>query len=246
MSSGRATHRSAAPAHLLRAVLEANRRLGTDGPGSGTWGNASGVDRDAGVMVIKASGVPFDDLTEAAMVTVRLDGAAARAGLRPSSDSATHLELYRAFPSIGGIVHTHSPRATAWAQAGCPIPVYGTTHADCFAAAVPCTRPLSRGEIEGAYEAETGRVIVECVGLTDPLDVPAVLVHSHGPFAWGSDVAQAVEAAEQLEVVAELAFATSLLARRIGEIDPTLRRRHFERKHGPVAYYGQDNPTVPA
>jgi len=224
---------------LQELVFEANREIVDAGLVVLTFGNASAVDREAGVMAIKPSGVPYDDLGPDAMVVVDLESGEARDGSgRPSSDTPTHLVLYRAFEQIGGIVHTHSPFATAWAQARREIPCLGTTHADHFHGPVPVTRELMDKEIGGDYERCTGDVIVETVR-GDPLEMPAVLVASHGPFAWGADAVEAVENAIALEVVAESSFRTELLRPGAEPIRPALLNRHFQRKHGPGAYYGQ-------
>ena len=227
---------------LRERVLEANFEIVRAGLVVLTFGNVSGVDRDAGVMAIKPSGVAYESLTAEAIVVVELEGGAVVAGeARPSSDTPTHLVLYRAFAGVGGIVHTHSPHATAWAQACRELPCYGTTHADHFDGSVPVTRRLERGEIEGDYERLTGEAIVEEFErlALDPLDRPAALVASHGPFAWGADVETAVENAVALEVVAASAFRTELLRPDVHPIADDLRQRHFRRKHGPGAYYGQ-------
>jgi L-ribulose-5-phosphate 4-epimerase len=233
-------------AALRQAVLEANRALVDAGLVTLAFGNASAVDREAGVIVIKPSGVPYDRLSAADMVTVALhDGRAVAGELRPSSDTPTHLALYRAFPDIGGVVHTHSPFASAWAQAGRAIPCLGTTHADHFAGAVPVSRTMTDAEVGGDYERETGAVIAETLHRLghDPLAMPAVLVASHGPFTWGRDAAEAVTNAIALEAVAALAYRTLALESAIGPIGDALRTRHFERKHGPAAYYGQPDTT---
>jgi L-ribulose-5-phosphate 4-epimerase len=228
---------------LRERVLEANLALGRAGLVVLTFGNASAVDRDASVVAIKPSGVSYDVLTAEAIAVVDIesgevvDGAAAR----PSSDTPTHLVLYRAWPDLGGIVHTHSSFATAWAQAGEEIPCYGTTHADHFDGAVPVTRPLATAEIEGEYERATGDVIVETFARLelDPLERPAVLVASHGPFAWGASIEEAVENAIALEEVAARALRTRQVRPDTAPIGDDLRSRHFRRKHGPAAYYGQ-------
>jgi L-ribulose-5-phosphate 4-epimerase len=229
-------------AALRDNVCRANQDLVRAGLVVLAFGNASGVDRAAGVMVIKPSGVPYDELTADAMVVVRLDdGRIIEGDLRPSSDTPTHLVLYRRFPAIGGVVHTHSGFATAWAQAEMPIPCLGTTHADHFGWSVPVTRQLTRKEIEGDYEAETGEVIVElfeAAGL-DPLENPAAIVASHGPFTWGTDAAHAVDNAIALEAVAASAFRTMQLRPDAHAVGEDLRMRHFRRKHGLSAYYGQ-------
>jgi L-ribulose-5-phosphate 4-epimerase len=229
-------------AELRERVFEANREIVKAGLVVLTFGNASAVDRAAGVMAIKPSGVPYDALDPDSMVLVDLESGEARDGdARPSSDTPTHLVLYRAFEQVGGIVHTHSPFATAWAQARREIPCLGTTHADHFRGPVPVTRELTGEEIGGDYERRTGDVIVETVtGLgPDPLERPAVLVASHGPFAWGADAEKAVENAIALEVVAESSLRTELLRPGAEQVQPDLLDRHFLRKHGPGAYYGQ-------
>jgi L-ribulose-5-phosphate 4-epimerase len=227
---------------LREHVLEANREIVDAGLVLLTFGNASGADRRAGVMAIKPSGVSYEDLRPESMVVVDLeDGTVVDGTDRPSSDTPTHLALYQAFETIGGVVHTHSPFATAWAQARRDITCLGTTHADHFRGSVPVTRPLSPEEIEGDYERCTGEVIVETferIGL-DALEMPAALVASHGPFAWGADVAEAVENAVALEAVAAGAFRTELLRPEVEPVPDELLLRHFLRKHGPGAYYGQ-------
>jgi len=230
-------------AELREHVYDANREIVRAGLVVLTFGNASAVDRAAGVMAIKPSGVPYDLLRPEAMVVVDLEsGAVVDGEHRPSSDTPTHLVLYRSFEGVGGIVHTHSPFATAWAQACRELPCLGTTHADHFSGAVPVTRALTRAEIEGEYERLTGEVVVETLaGLgLDPLAMPAVLVASHGPFAWGADGAEAVENAVALEAVAAAAYRTEQLRPEIDPIGADLLRRHFLRKHGPGAYYGQE------
>ena len=227
---------------LRQQVWRANRDLVGAGLVTLSFGNASGVDRDAGVLVIKPSGVPYDDLRPEDMVVVALDdGTVVEGDLAPSSDTPTHLELYRRFVAIGGVVHTHSSFASAWAQAIRSIPSFGTTHADHFAGAVPVTRPLADAEIDGDYERQTGVVIgdtIDALGI-DPLHMPATLVASHGPFTWGSDAADAVTTAIALEAVAALAHRTLALDPQVLPIGDALARRHFRRKHGPDAYYGQ-------
>jgi L-ribulose-5-phosphate 4-epimerase len=221
-------------------AFDANRAIVEAGLVVLTFGNASAVDRDAGVLAIKPSGVAYEELTPAAMVLVDLEsGDVVEGNYRPSSDTPTHLVLYRAFATIGGVVHTHSPFATAWAQAARELPCFGTTHADHFRGAVPVTRSLTRDEVEGDYEQATGEVIVEALSDVDPLAMPAALVAGHGPFAWGAHAAQAVENAVALEVVAASALRTELLRPGAAALDDALLDRHFLRKHGPGAYYGQ-------
>jgi L-ribulose-5-phosphate 4-epimerase len=227
---------------LREEVWRANRALVDAGLVTLSFGNASGVDRQGGVLVIKPSGVPYDRLRPEDMVVVSIaDERVIEGNLRPSSDTPTHAVLYRSFPSIGGIVHTHSSFASAWAQARRSIPPLGTTHADHFFGAVPVSRSMSEPEIGGAYEAQTGEVIADTfreLGL-DPLEMPAVLVASHGPFTWGRDATDAVTNAIALEAVAAMAHRTFALAPDLAAISDALLRRHFQRKHGPGAYYGQ-------
>lgn len=225
---------------LKEQVCRANLELVSRGLVIETWGNVSGVDRQAGRVVIKPSGVGYAQLKPEHMVVVDLaDGRVAEGSLRPSSDTPTHLELYRAFAGIGGVVHTHSLYATAWAQAQRDIPPLGTTHADYFAGPVPCTRPLTAREIAGQYEANTGKVIVERLAALEAEHFPAVLVAAHGPFAWGATPAQAVEHAAVLEHLAQLAAATVAIEPYPRPILPELLNKHFFRKHGPGKYYGQ-------
>ena len=227
----------------LRArVLAANLAIVDAGLVTLTFGNASGVDRAAGVMAIKPSGVPYESLDADAIVLIDLGSAEVVAGdLRPSSDAPTHLVLYRSFAGVGGVVHTHSPFASAWAQARRDLPCLGTTHADHFHGSVPVTRALTGDEIGGAYEERTGDVIVEAIQErgADPLDLPGALVASHGPFTWGAEVEDAVENAVALEAIAALAQRTFALRPDAVEIDAALRDRHFARKHGATRYYGQ-------
>lgn len=235
---------------LKREVFEANLLLPKYGLVTFTWGNVSGIDRKKGLVVIKPSGVEYDVMSPDDMVVVDLDGNVVEGGLKPSSDTPTHVELYKAFPHIGGIVHTHSRWATIFAQAGLGIPAYGTTHADYFYGEVPCTRSMTDDEIGGAYEKETGRVIVERFRGISPDDVPAVLVRSHGPFAWGSSPKNAVHNAVVLEEVAMMAWHDRVLSAAeatfraeqpaIQPMPRALLDRHYLRKHGANAYYGQD------
>ena len=227
---------------LRERVLEANLALGRAGLVVLTFGNASAVDRTAGLVAIKPSGVPYDRLSAAEVAVVDLaTGASVEGETRPSSDTPTHLALYRAWGDVGGIVHTHSAFATAWAQARRELPCFGTTHADHFDGAVPVTRVLTSREIEGEYERATGEVIVETFAARglEPLDRPAVLVASHGPFAWGASVEEAVENAVALEAVAASAYRSVVLAGELEAIPAALLEKHFSRKHGAAAYYGQ-------
>jgi L-ribulose-5-phosphate 4-epimerase len=228
---------------LKKQVCTANLQLVAAGLVIRTWGNVSGIDRASGGVVIKPSGVPYEGMQPEHMVVVDLEtGRVIEGNLKPSSDTATHRVLYRAFPDLGGVVHTHSLYATAWAQARREIPALGTTHADYFHGPVPCTRPMRAEEIQQNYEWNTGEVIVErFVGL-DPLAHPAVLVASHGPFAWGRSVADAVENATVLEHLARLASESVLLNPSLDPMPGVLLDKHFFRKHGPGAYYGQKTP----
>lgn len=226
---------------LKRQVLAANLSLPAYGLVTFTWGNVSAIDRQSGLVVIKPSGIAYEAMTLEDLVVVDLEGKVREGHRKPSSDTATHLALYRAFADIGGVVHTHSRNATIWAQAGQPIPALGTTHADYFYGDIPCTRPMSETEIAGDYEGETGKVIIETFNQAgrDPQQVPGVLVYSHGPFAWGKDAADAVHNAVVLEEVAIMAMATRQLAPAIAPMQPELLDKHFLRKHGKHAYYGQ-------
>jgi len=230
---------------LRETVWQANLDLVRAGLVTLAFGNASGCDRDAGFVVIKPSGVPYDALRPDDLVVVALaDGAVVMGDARPSSDTPTHLALYRRHREIGGVVHTHSTAAAAWAQARRPIPPLGTTHADHFRGPVPVTRPMTEAEVGGSYEAATGDLIVETLDAAglDPLDMPAVLVASHGPFTWGADATEAVANAIALEAVADMAGRALALDPGIGPISDALLERHFRRKHGPDAYYGQRRP----
>lgn len=224
---------------LKAKVWEANLELQRKGLVLYTWGNASGFDRDSGLVVIKPSGVDYDKLKPEDMVVVDLAGKQVEGRLRPSSDTATHLVIYRAMPKVGGIVHTHSTYATIWAQTEKNIAALGTTHADYFYGDIPCTRKLTAVEIREDYEAETGKVIVETFRERDALHVPGVLVANHGPFSWGIDATQAAYHAVVLEEVAKIALHTYLMTKKITAIDQLLLDKHFLRKHGENAYYGQ-------
>ncbi|MFC7681421.1 L-ribulose-5-phosphate 4-epimerase [Paenibacillus sp. GCM10028914] len=224
---------------LKEQVLEANLELPQHGLVTFTWGNVSGIDRDSGLFVIKPSGVPYEKLKAEHMVVMDLQGKVVEGNLRPSSDTPTHMILYRAFPDIGGIVHTHSPWGTSWAQSGRSLPAYGTTHADYFYGEIPVTRPMTKEEIEGDYELETGNVIVERFTELDPNMVPGVLVHAHAPFVWGKDAHNAVHNAVVLEEVAKIAARMMQLNPDTQPMDQALLDKHFLRKHGVNAYYGQ-------
>jgi L-ribulose-5-phosphate 4-epimerase len=224
---------------LRERVAAANRALAAAGLTRASWGNVSEVDREAGVVAIKPSGIPCEHAVGEEIALVDLASEELLGGLKPSSDTPTHLELYRAFAGIGGVVHTHSTYATSWAQARRPLPCLGTTHADHFNGTVPCTRELTAEECAGEYERQTGFVIVEALEGRDPLEMPAVLVSSHGVFAWGTSAADAVEQAAALEEAARLAFNTALLDASLEPVSDALLDRHFRRKHGPTAYYGQ-------
>ena len=224
---------------LKRQVYEANMELPRRGLITYTWGNVSGIDREKGLFVIKPSGVDYDVLKPEDMVVMDLEGKKVEGDLNPSSDTPTHLELYLAFKEIGGIVHTHSPHATAWAQAGRPLPGYGTTHADYFYGEIPCARNLTEDEIEEGYEKNTGKVIIETFQGKNPVYIPAVLCKNHGPFTWGMDAAEAVHNAVVLEEVAKMNFMTELINPSAVPAPQCLQDKHFMRKHGPNAYYGQ-------
>ncbi len=226
---------------LRDAVYEANMELPKRGLVVYTWGNVSGVDRDKGLVVIKPSGVEYEDLTPDNLVVVDFDNKIVEGKMNPSSDTKTHVELYKSFPSVGGIVHTHSSYAVGWAQAGRDIPCYGTTHADYFYGAVPCTRNLTQEEVEGDYELNTGKVIVATFSerKLDPLAVPGVICRCHGPFTWGKNPAQAVYHAVVLEETAKMAMFTLSIDANAAEAPKYVLDKHYLRKHGPNAYYGQ-------
>ena len=224
---------------LKQQVYEANMQLPRRGLVTYTWGNVSGIDREKGLFVIKPSGVEYDELTPAMLVVMDLNGNKVEGDLNPSSDTKTHLELYRAFPQLGGIVHTHSTHAVAFAQARRDLPAFGTTHADYFYGPVPCTRELTPEEIDEDYEKNTGKVIIETFAGKDPEAIPAVLVNSHGPFAWGTDAENAVHNAVVLEEVAFMNFHALQLSPNRGAMQQELLDKHYLRKHGKNAYYGQ-------
>ena len=224
---------------LKNQVFEANLLLPRYDLVTFTWGNVSGIDRERGLVVIKPSGVPYGEMTAEDMVVVDLDGNVVEGKWKPSSDTPTHVELYKAFPRCGGIVHTHSRWATTFAQAGRGIPAMGTTQADYFYGEIPCTRPMTDEEIRGEYEKETGRVIVETFADLDPAAIPGVLVYSHGPFAWGDDAMNAVHNAVVMEEVAFMDWHAMTLNPALGPMQPTLLDKHYLRKHGKNAYYGQ-------
>ena len=225
---------------LKKSVLEANLDLVRYHLVTFTWGNVSGIDRERGLMVIKPSGVSYDGMKAEDMVVTDMEGKVVEGKYKPSSDTPTHLELYREYPNIGGIVHTHSPWATAWAQTGRAIPCYGTTQADYFYGAVPCARCLTPEEISGAYEANTGKVIIETFEGTNPMDIPAVLCMNHGPFAWGKNPGDAVHNAVVLEEIAKMAAWTEVIRPGADPAPQSILDKHFLRKHGPGAYYGQN------
>ncbi|MBP7936001.1 MAG: L-ribulose-5-phosphate 4-epimerase AraD [Phycisphaerae bacterium] len=224
---------------LTEAVCRANRELVHCGLVTLTWGNTSAIDRDRGLVVIKPSGVAYDLLQPPDMSVVDLEGRVVEGKWRPSSDTPTHLLLYRSFPQIGGITHTHSRHATMFAQARREIPCLGTTHADHFRGNVPVTRALTKAEVMSDYEANTGRVIVERFATLDPVTMPAVLVAGHGPFTWGTDASESVRNAVALEAVAEIALGTRLIDPTAPGLEPFVLDKHYQRKHGPAAYYGQ-------
>lgn len=224
---------------LKEQVCRANLLLPAHGLVTFTWGNVSGIDRDRGLVVIKPSGVDYDGMTPDDMVVVDLDGSVVEGKWKPSSDTATHVELYKAFPACGGVVHTHSRWATTFAQMGREIPALGTTQGDYFYGAVPCTRPMTPDEIAGEYERETGKVIVETFAGKDPAAIPGVLVYSHGPFTWGKDPLEAVHNAVVLEEVAFMDWHALALRPDLPPMQQELLDKHYLRKHGKNAYYGQ-------
>ena len=224
---------------LKKQVLEANLLLPKYGLVTFTWGNVSGIDHESGLVVIKPSGVPYEGMTEEDMVVVDLDGKRVEGKWKPSSDTPTHVELYKAFPALGGIVHTHSRWATTFAQAGLDIPAMGTTHGDYFYGDIPCTRKMTPQEIAGEYEKETGRVIIETFAGKSPADIPGVTVHSHGPFAWGKDAMDAVHNAVVMEEVAFMDWHAMMINPAAGRMQQELLDKHYLRKHGKNAYYGQ-------
>lgn len=224
---------------LKQEVFEANMDLVTKGMVIYTWGNVSGIDRNRNLVVIKPSGVDYETMKAEDMVIVDLEGNVVEGKYKPSSDTETHLVLYKKYPEIGGIVHTHSTWAVAFAQAGLPIPAYGTTHADYFYGDIPCTRELTMQEIENGYELNTGSVIVETIGDNDPMKIPGILVKSHGPFAWGKTAAESVYNAVVLDKVAQMDYMTMTLNQNAKKAPQFLLDKHYYRKHGANAYYGQ-------
>ena len=223
---------------LKEEVYRANMDLPKYGLVTFTWGNVSEIDRETGYFAIKPSGVPYEKLKPEDMVIMDLNGNKIEGKYNPSSDTPTHIELYKAFPEIGGVVHTHSTYATAWAQAGCDIPNIGTTHADYFHDAIPCTADMTEAEVKGAYELETGNVIVKRFEGLNPVHTPGVLVKNHGPFSWGKDAYDAVHNAVVMEQVAKMASIAYAVNPNL-TMNPLLIEKHFSRKHGPNAYYGQ-------
>ncbi len=225
--------------NLKVQVLQANLLLPEYNLVTFTWGNVSGIDREKGLVVIKPSGVSYDSMTADDMVVVDLDGNVVEGKWRPSSDTPTHLALYRAYPEMGGIVHTHSRWATTFAQAGMAIPAMGTTQGDYFYGDIPCTRPMTEKEIKGEYEKETGHVIIETFAGKNPMEIPAVVVYSHGPFTWGKDAMEAVHNAVVLEEVAFMDWHAMMINPNQGRMQQELLDKHYLRKHGANAYYGQ-------
>lgn len=225
---------------LKQKVYEANMELQRKGLVIYTWGNVSGIDREKGLVVIKPSGVDYDTMKAEDMVVLDLEGNIVEGKYKPSTDTPTHLVMYNTYPNIGGVVHTHSEWATTFAQAGLSIPAFGTTHADYFYGNIPCTRDLTEDEINGEYEKETGNVIVETIGDKNPLEIPAIVVKNHGPFTWGKDPDNAVYNAVVLDKVAEMAYKTMTLNRSVEGVNQVLLDKHYLRKHGVNAYYGQN------
>lgn len=225
---------------LKERVFLANKRLVDEGLVVLTWGNVSGISREDNLVVIKPSGVSYETMTADDMVVVDMEGNVVEGKYRPSTDLATHLYLYKAYPDVGGVVHTHSANATAWAQAGRAIPAYGTTHADAFYGEIPCTRALSEDEVKNAYEYNTGVVIAESIAAENALAMPAAIVKNHGPFTWGKTPEKAVEIAVTLESVAEMALKTEKLMQGDCRVPDYLLDKHYFRKHGKNAYYGQN------
>ena len=224
---------------LKQQVFEANMDLPRYGLVTFTWGNVSAIDRQRGLVVIKPSGIAYESMTVDDMSVVDLQGHVVEGRWRPSSDTATHLALYRRYPDLGGVVHTHSTHATAWAQAGLAIPALGTTHADYFFGDIPCTRALSAQEVDEGYELNIGEVIIETLGEANPLHTPGIVVYQHGPFSWGKDAHEAVHNAVVMEEVARMAWIARGINPQLQPIDSWLMNKHFQRKHGPNAYYGQ-------
>ncbi|QMM51357.1 L-ribulose-5-phosphate 4-epimerase [Enterobacter sp. RHB15-C17] len=224
---------------LKQQVYDANMDLPRYGLVTFTWGNVSAIDRVRGWVVIKPSGVAYDVMQPEDMVVVDLEGNVIEGRWNPSSDTATHLALYCRYPTLGGVVHTHSTHATAWAQAGLAIPALGTTHADYFFGDIPCTRALTEAEVQGEYELNTGKVIIETIGECEPLHTPGIVVWQHGPFAWGKNAHEAVHNAVVLEEVAKMAWIAHGINPQLQPIDRYLMNKHYLRKHGPDAYYGQ-------
>lgn len=225
---------------LKQQVFEANMALPRHGLVTFTWGNVSGIDRDRQCIAIKPSGVTYETMSADDMVIVDMNGVVIEGKYRPSSDTATHLALYKKYPELGGVVHTHSTHATAWAQAGLSIPALGTTHADYFFGDIPCSRPLTCEEVQGEYELNTGKVIIETLGEINPLHTPGIVVYQHGPFAWGKNVEDAVHNAVVMEEVARMAWIAREINPQLKPIDSYLMNKHFQRKHGANAYYGQN------
>lgn len=224
---------------LKQQVFEANMALPRHGLVTFTWGNVSGIDRERQCIAIKPSGVAYEQMSADDMVIVDMNGVVIEGKYRPSSDTATHLALYKQYPELGGVVHTHSTHATAWAQAGLSIPALGTTHADYFLGDIRCTRALTIDEVQGEYELNTGKVIIETLGSHQPLHTPGVVVYQHGPFAWGKTAEDAVHNAVVMEEVARMAWIARGINPALKPIDSYLMNKHFQRKHGPNAYYGQ-------